>query len=149
MTLNLIKETTIIIVEDDDGHALLIENSLKRSGIKNPIIHLKDGLDAYNFFKDNIIDSKEKIEKKYLILLDIKMPKMNGIDFLKKMKNDSKLKTIPIIMLTTTDDPIEIHSCYDLGCNAYVVKPVDFSNFSETLKRIAFFVKVIKITAVN
>jgi len=147
MSIAIDKEAIILIVEDDDGHALLIQDSLKKSGIKNPIIHLKDGLEAYYFLKKNIKSSQEK--NKYLILLDIKMPKMNGTDFLKKMKKDANLKTIPIIMLTTTDDPLEIHSCYDLGCNAYIVKPVDFAKFTETLKSIAVFIMVIKITEVD
>ncbi len=142
-------ETTILIIEDDEGHALLIKESLKKSGITNTIIHLTDGSYAFSYLTENLKNTGKSPEKKYLILLDIKMSKMNGIEFLKKLKSDINLKTIPVIMLTTTDDPLEIHSCYKLGCNAYVVKPIDFNDFTETLKRIGFFLMIMKITSVN
>jgi CheY-like chemotaxis protein len=141
--MNYDNEVTILIADDDEGHAILIRENFKEAGIFNQIIHFTDGQKLYDFL---INDKFNANGKSYLILLDIKMPKMDGIEVLEKIKNDQRLKTIPVIMLTTTDDPEEIKTCYKLGCNAYITKPVDFKNFVETLKRLGLFLMIIKVT---
>ncbi len=149
--MNLIdkNEVTILIAEDVEGHAMLIEENLKTAGVSNKIMHFYNGEEVYDFFKKNIIDSAPREDCSYLLLLDIKMPKMDGFELLKFMKSHPKLKTMPVIMLTTTDDPHEIHKCYELGCNAYITKPVEIKSFIDTLKRLGLFILIIKVTDVN
>ena len=139
------KELTILIAEDDDGHADLIMEGLKGSGICNNMIRFIDGKQTWDFIsgkgKDMVLDKN----KSYLLLLDINMPKMDGVEVLERIKSNDDLKNLPIIMLTTTDDPREVEKCYALGCNIYVTKPVDFLKFAETLKRLGLFIQVVKV----
>jgi CheY-like chemotaxis protein len=139
------KELIILIVEDDDGHAELIKDGLENSGVCNKQIRFTNGLEAWEFLTETA--KLEIIEKRtaYLVLLDINMPKMNGIELLKNIKSNDVLKETPIIMLTTTDDPREIDLCYKNGCNMYVTKPVQFDKFAETLKRMGLFIQIVKV----
>ena len=84
-----------------------------------------------------------------LLLLDIRMPKMDGVDVLKKLKQDPELKKMPVIMITTTDDPREVDKCHDLGCSSYVIKPVDYEQFVEAIKQLGMFLKVVKVPKIN
>lgn len=143
--MNTYKELTILIAEDNDGHADLIMEGLKESGICNDIIRFVDGKQTWDFISgkgENIVVDKDK---SYLLLLDINMPKMDGIEVLERIKSNEDLKNLPVIMLTTTDDPREVERCYSLGCNIYVTKPVDFLKFAETLKRLGLFIQVVKV----
>src|ERR1035437_1215378 len=139
------KELIILIAEDDDGHAELINNGLVESGVKNGIIRFSNGEEVWNFFSghDNLFSYDKN--KSYLLLLDINMPKMDGLEVLKKMKSDAELKEVPVMMLTTTDDPREVEACYNLGCNIYITKPIDFSKFTEMLYRLGLFIQILKI----
>ena len=141
--MEVYKKLIILIAEDDDGHAELINNGLIESGVKNEIIRFSNGEELWNFFASN--DSKTIKENNYLLLLDINMPKMDGIEVLKLMKSDTDLKEIPIMMLTTTYDPREVEACYKLGCNIYITKPIDFNKFTEMLTRLGLFIQIIKI----
>ena len=138
------KELIILIAEDDDGHALLIKEGLEDSGVRNQIIRFSNGKEVWGFLTETRAQVKRK-NMAYLLLLDINMPKMDGVEVLKRMKNNPELNDIPIIMLTTTDDPKEVEQCYHIGCNAYVTKPIDFGNFAETLKRLGLFIQIVKI----
>ncbi len=135
---------TILIVDDDDGHALLIQRNLKSSGINNPIRRLADGQAALDFFS-NKGSAEFRAGYPYLLLLDIRMPKVDGVEVLRYLKSDPTLRTIPVIMLTTTDDPREIQRCHELGCNNYVVKPVSFDGFVESLRRLGLFLNVVQV----
>lgn len=138
------KEMVILIAEDDDGHAELIEEGLRDSGVCNQIIRFSDGKETWDFLSGighKVIDKN----KNYLLLLDINMPRMDGVEVLQRMKENEELKEIPVMMLTTTDDPREVEHCYKLGCNVYITKPVDFKTFAETLKRLGLFIQVVKI----
>jgi CheY-like chemotaxis protein len=139
------KGLTILIAEDDDGHAELIMSGLKESGICNHMIRFSDGEQTWDFLsgkdKNMVLDKK----KSYLLLLDINMPKMDGVEVLERIKGNDDLKNLPVMMLTTTDDPREVEKCYSLGCNIYITKPVDFVNFAETLKRLGLFIQVVKL----
>jgi len=141
--MEVYKKLIILIAEDDDGHAELINNGLIESGVKNEIIRFSNGEEVWNFFSSN--DSKMIQDNNYLLLLDINMPKMDGIEVLKLMKSDTDLKEIPIMMLTTTYDPREVEACYKLGCNIYITKPIDFNKFTEMLTRLGLFIQIIKI----
>jgi CheY-like chemotaxis protein len=136
---------TIIIAEDDEGHAVLIRRNLNRSGIGNPILHFRDGEDVINFFFGANPPYLEDPDMSYLILLDIKMPKIDGIEVLEKLKGNENLKKIPVIMITTTDNPREIEICHKLGCNSYIVKPVDYEKFIEVVKRLGYFLEIVQV----
>jgi CheY-like chemotaxis protein len=139
------KELIILIAEDDDGHADLIIEGLTESGVKNTIIRFSNGEEVWEFLAQIGENPKRDVDKNYLLLLDINMPKMDGIEVLTRIKKSPELKEIPTIMLTTTDDPREVEMCYKKGCNIYITKPVDFKKFADTLKRLGLFLRVVKI----
>lgn len=139
------KELIILIAEDDDGHAELIKDGLQESGVCNRIIRFANGEEAWNFLSGADPEFSRDADKSYLLLLDINMPKMDGVEVLKRLKADDELKDIPVMMLTTTDDPREVESCYKIGCNIYITKPVDFVKFSETLQSLGLFIQVVKV----
>jgi CheY-like chemotaxis protein len=139
------KELIILIAEDDDGHADLILEGLEQSGVNNKILRFSNGIEIWNFLSGNSDKDNRDINKNYLLLLDIKMPVMDGVEVLKRVKESKELKEIPVMMLTTTDDPREVEACYKLGCNMYITKPVDFKKFAETLKRLGLFIQIVKI----
>ncbi|MDR3652987.1 MAG: response regulator [Paludibacter sp.] len=143
--MEIYKELIILIAEDDDGHAELIKEGLVESGVKNKIIRFSNGEDIWNFLSLRGNNEVRDLNKNYLVLLDIKMPKMDGTEVLRKMKSDDALKEIPIMMLTTTDDPREVEACYQIGCNIYITKPIDFVKFTETLQRLGLFIQIVKI----
>ncbi len=139
------KKMIILIAEDDDGHAELIKEGLEESGVCNQMIRFSNGQEVWNFLSGT--GDREVLDKSkaYLLLLDINMPKMDGVEVLKRMKGSKELKEIPVMMLTTTDDPREVEQCYKFGCNAYITKPVDFGKFAETLRCLGLFVQIVKI----
>ena len=139
------REMIILIAEDDDGHAELIQEALADSGIGNKFIRFADGEEVWNFLSRQGTKEVRDLSKSYLLLLDINMPKVDGVEVLRRIKADEELKEIPVMMLTTTDDPREVEACYKLGCSIYITKPIDFSNFTETLKRLGLFIQVVKI----
>ncbi len=139
------KETiTILIAEDDDGHAELVRAHLLEAGIRNPYKRFRDGEELWAYLETSRRDGGA-----YLILLDIRMPRMDGVEVLKRIKSDQALSRIPVIMLTTTDDPREVEECYQLGCNCYVTKPIDFAAFAETLNRLGLFIMIMRVSEVH
>jgi len=139
------KEMIIVITDDDDGHAELIKEGLQNSGVSNPMIRFSHGEELWEFLKGKKVhDCYFDCTKAYLLLLDINMPRMDGVEVLRRMKADEQLREIPVMILTTTDDPREVEKCYRLGCNVYITKPVDFSMFAETLRRLGLFLQVVK-----
>jgi len=147
------KAVTILIAEDDDGHAELISDNLLEAGITNPIIRFRNGQEALDFFfgssKPQPDVSRMIPGRAYMLLLDIRMPKVGGVEVLRQIKADPQLKNMPVIMLTTTDDPREIQNCYALGCSCYVTKPVDYHTFSEMLVRLGLFLLVVQVPGLN
>jgi CheY-like chemotaxis protein len=139
------KELIILVAEDDDGHAELITEGLLDSGVKNQIIRFSNGEEVWKFISNTGDIHGRSKNHTYLLLLDINMPKMDGIEVLRRMKSDDEFKEIPVMMLTTTDDPREVEVCYRLGCNVYITKPIDFIKFTETLRRLGLFLQIIKI----
>jgi CheY-like chemotaxis protein len=135
---------TILIVDDDAGHRELVRRNLKRSGLINPILTLSEGQEALDFvFRRGV--HANRAEAELLILLDINMPGINGVEVLRQIKEDPEKRKIPILMLTTTDDPREVARCYELGCNVYVTKPVDPGEFMEAVNRIGLFLSIVKV----
>jgi len=135
----------IVLVEDDDGHANLVERNLKRAGITNGIERLKDGQDAIDYLHGAGAFADRKPSHPILLLLDIKMPRVDGIEALRQIKSDPRTALIPVIMLTTTDDPREIQRCYELGCSVYITKPVDYQAFVDAINRLGLFLQVVRI----
>lgn len=144
-----LQKMTVLIAEDDDGHAELIREHLEDTGMRNPMIRFKDGQEVWNFLSRSGAGPHRQTKQSYLLLLDIQMPKMDGVEVLKRIKADETLRSMPVIMLTTTNDPREVEKCYGLGCNSYVSKPVEYSQFSEALKRLGLFIMVIQVSALN
>lgn len=141
-------ELTVLIAEDDDGHAILIREQLEDVGIHNPIQRFRDGAEVWNFLSGEggaAGASMRDPSHSYLLLLDIRMPRMDGVEVLRRIKATPALHSLPVIMLTTTDDPREVAECYALGCNSYVTKPVNFDDFSEVIKRLGLFISVIAV----
>jgi CheY-like chemotaxis protein len=139
------KELVVIIADDDDGHSFLIEHELRESGVLNHIFRFADGQELWDFFNGTEIRGLAySARKAYLVLLDINMPRMDGIELLEKMKANAVRREYPVIMLTTTDDPLEVEKCYQAGCNMYISKPIDFARFTETLRRLGLFIQIVK-----
>lgn len=141
------KEVVILIAEDNEGQAGLIRKNLTRAGIANPIVHLRDGQEVIDF----LFAERYKVENpgdSFVLLLDIRMPKLDGIEVLKQIKNDDELKKIPVIMVTTTDDPREVAQCHKLGCNTYITKPVEYDVFVNTIKQLGLFLSVVQVPKV-
>lgn len=139
------KLVTILMAEDDDGHAVLIERALRDAGLINPVLRFRDGQETLDFLEG--LDHAPALQegRSYLLLLDINMPKVDGVEVLRIVKADPWLKTLPVIMLTTTDDPREIQRCYELGCGCYITKPVEFTQFMSTLNRLGLFLQVVAV----
>jgi CheY-like chemotaxis protein len=136
---------TIIMIEDDEGHARLIERNIRRSGVNNAIIPFSNGTDAigYLFGKDG--NGLERKDDALLILLDLNLPDMTGIEILRRVKESPYLKHAPVVVLTTTDDSREIKRCYELGCNVYVTKPVNSDSFANAIRQLGLFFSVIQV----
>ena len=131
---------TIIMIEDDTGHARLIEKNIRRAGVTNEIKHFDYGGAAMDFLLGN-----EAHATPLLILLDLNLPDMSGTDILEKIKADDKLHRAPVIVLTTTDDKVEIQRCYDLGCNVYITKPVEYETFAAAIRQLGLFLSVMQV----
>ena len=114
------KTVTILLVEDNPGHARLVEKNLHRANITNPIIILSDGRQAMDYLFREGIYSGAPIPENLLVLLDLNLPVVDGYQVLRRMKENAATRRIPVIVLTTTDDAREINRCYDLGCNVYI-----------------------------
>jgi len=134
------REVEIVLVEDNLQDAEMTIRALTRNGISNKIIHLKNGVEAIDFILGiGQFDGRNVSVRPKVILLDLKMPKINGIEVLRKIKSDTNAKTIPVVVLTSSKEDPDISTCYDLGVNAYVVKPVGFENFSKAVSEIGLF----------
>lgn len=130
----------IVMVEDDHGHAKLIEKNIRRANIGNDIMHFDAGQPALDYlFSPEVLANGP-----LLILLDLNLPDMSGTDILAEVKRDERLRRAPVVVLTTTDDKTEIQRCYDLGCNVYITKPVDYENFASAIRQLGLFLSVMQ-----
>ena len=134
---------TIVMIEDDEGHARLIERNIRRAGINNAIRPFPDGTSGLNYIME---DANGPVKNgPALVLLDLNLPDMSGTDILAKIKSHPSLKRTPVVVLTTTDDKVEIQRCYDLGCNVYITKPVNYEGFSNAIRQLGLFFSVIQV----
>jgi CheY-like chemotaxis protein len=140
------QEVTILLVEDNAGHARLIEKNLRRSNITNSVVTIGDGQQALDYlFSEGDYASSEGPDSPLLVLLDLNLPSLDGYQVLEHMKADDRTKRIPVIILTTTDDPREVARCYDLGCSVYVTKPLDYGQFAEATRNLGLFLSVVTL----
>jgi len=142
-------EPVILIVEDDEGHAILIRENLQAAGLNNRMEHFRDGQAVLDFFFKPGHQPAYVHGQMYLVLLDIRMPKVDGIEVLRRIKADVNLRKLPVIMLTTTDDSREVERCHQLGCSVYIQKPVDYEKFAEAIRRLGMFVTLMLVPPVN
>ncbi len=136
------QNTQIVISEDNDGHAALIERNLRRAGIKNDIIRFEDGYKTLEYFAKFKEDIDFRPYNSFILILDLKMPKIGGIEVLNEVKKSLLLRKIPIIVFTTTNSPQEVDRCYSLGCSNYVQKPIDYTEFVNAINLIGKFLLV-------
>jgi CheY-like chemotaxis protein len=137
------RPVNIVMIEDDDGHARLIEKNIRRAGINNDIRHFTDGGSAVDYLWNDAAGPAKNGPA--LILLDLNLPDMSGTDILEKVKSDAVLKKTPVVVLTTTDDKLEVQRCYDLGCNVYITKPVNYDSFADAIRQLGLFLSVIQV----
>jgi CheY-like chemotaxis protein len=144
--VNTHQPVNIIMIEDDDGHARLIERNIRRAGISNTIHHFTDGTSALEFIFNG--SDGPILNGPAMVLLDLNLPDMSGTDILTRIKSVDKLKRTPVVVLTTTDDKVEIQRCYDLGCNVYITKPVNYEAFADAIRQLGLFLAVIQVPEV-
>ena len=143
------RDVVILIADDDAGHARLIEKNLNRAGLVNKILRFEDGQQILDFLFRRGGGPARSAEAAYFILLDIRMPKVDGVEVLRQLKADPELRKIPVSMLTTTDDPREVERCHALGCNNYIVKPVDYDKFSDAIRQLGLFVSLVQVPEIH
>lgn len=125
----------ILLVEDNDYDAELTIHALKKGNVANNIVRLSNGAEALDFiFAKGQYEARNRNIKPKLILLDLKMPKVDGLEVLEALKGNEETKIIPVVMLTSSKENPDIKKCYELGVNSYIVKPVDMSGFVESIK---------------
>ncbi|HEY2734015.1 MAG TPA: response regulator, partial [Polyangiales bacterium] len=131
---------TVLIVDDDQGHSELVRRNLRRSGVSYELEWIPNGAQALDYVSQRGAHASRQLRANLLLLLDINMPgDIDGLEVLRRLKSDPNTRAIPIVMLTTTDDPREIDRCYELGCNAYVTKPIESAAFTEAIHRIGLW----------
>ncbi len=136
---------TILLIEDDPGHARLIEKNVRRAGVTNEIVPFTDGTGALAHLFGQDATGARTAQRPMLVLLDLNLPDMSGIAILERIKGDEHLKRVPVVVLTTTDDKVEIQRCYDLGCNVYITKPVDYEGFATAIRQLGLFLSVMQV----
>ncbi len=140
-----ITPVTIVMIEDDEGHARLIEKNIRRAGVNNEIVPFTNGTEAVSFLFGADGSGEVSTHRHLLILLDLNLPDMTGVDILEKIKNNVHTKRSPVVVLTTTDDQREIQRCYDLGANVYITKPVNYESFANAIRQLGLFFSVIQV----
>ncbi|MFD1303795.1 response regulator [Methylobacterium marchantiae] len=133
------------MIEDDEGHARLIERNIRRAGVNNDIIPFRDGTSALAYLMGPDGSGEASAKRPLLILLDLNLPDMTGIDILEKVKANPHTRRSPVVVLTTTDDSREVQRCYDLGANVYITKPVNYEGFANAIRQLGLFFSVMQV----
>ena len=137
------RKLTILLAEDDDGHATLLRRNLDRTHIDAEVLRMRNGQEILDYLAPSAAENPPTVP--VLVLLDISMPKVDGIEVLRRIKADPATRAIPVYMLTTTDNPLEIERCFDLGCNAYVTKPIAYDAFILAIQRLCGFLEITQL----
>lgn len=136
---------SVLMVEDDDGHATLVRRSLRRAGLPTEPVHLRDGQELLDYVYGRGQWSSRSRHESLAMILDLNMPRLGGTQVLERLKQDQALSRIPVFVLTTTDNPVEIDRCYALGAAACLVKPVDYGAFNDMMQRLANFLMTARL----
>ncbi|WP_042689253.1 response regulator [Azospirillum sp. B506] len=136
---------SIVMIEDDEGHARLIEKNIRRAGVTNEIVPFTDGTSALAYLFGPDGTGQASTGRALLILLDLNLPDMTGVDILSKLKANPYTRRFPVVVLTTTDDRQEIQRCYDIGASVYITKPVNYESFATAIRQLGLFFSVIQI----
>jgi two-component system response regulator len=130
----------ILLIEDNQQDAELVIRTLKKNNVGNRIMHLSDGTEALDFlFGEGKYSQREPRNKPGIILLDLNLPKLNGIEILRKIKNDERTRAIPVVIMTASSEAKDILESYQIGVNGYVIKPVAFSDFAKAISDLGFY----------
>jgi two-component system response regulator len=133
-------EVEILLVEDNPNDAELTLRALKKHHLANKVLHVKDGAEALEFLFANGAYDQRKVENvPRVILLDLKLPKVSGLEVLRKVKSDERTRVIPVVVLTSSREDRDLAECYALGVNSYIVKPVEFENFVRAVSDMGFY----------
>jgi CheY-like chemotaxis protein len=143
--MNNAKPVSIVMIEDDEGHAKLIEKNIRRAGVNNEIVPFASGTAALEFLLGADGSGTVSAGRQQLILLDLNLPDMTGIHILEQLKNNPHTRRSPVVVLTTTDDTREIQRCYDLGANVYITKPVNYEAFANAIRQLGLFFAVMQV----
>jgi CheY-like chemotaxis protein len=140
------KPVTILLVEDDDGHARLLEKNLRHGGVLNRLVRVIDGQEAVDYMsRSGSYEDSLRYPLPGVVLLDVRMPRLDGFEVLAFLKSDPQLMRIPVIMLTSTDNQHEINRAYEMGANGYVVKPVRIESFIDRVAKLGMFIEIIEL----
>jgi len=143
------RHVKIIMVEDDEGHARLIEKNIRRAGVNNDIVAFVNGTEALAYLLGADGTGSTHAGETLLVLLDLNLPDMTGMDILARLRDSVHLKRTMVIILTTTDDPREVHRCYELGANVYVPKPMQYEKFVNAIQQLGLFLSVMAVPEVS
>ncbi|MHC4125911.1 MAG: response regulator [Planctomycetota bacterium] len=136
------KNAVILIAEDDTGHFELVKKNLWLSCVDHEILQFRDGQQILDFLFETGKGAIREAGQSYILILDIRMPKVDGREVLRRMKEDNELRKIPVFMLTTTDDISEVERCYKMGCSFYMVKPIDYHKFMMAMRNLGTFLSM-------
>ncbi len=142
-------EVIILVAEDDAGHARLVEKNLARAGLHNPVKQFGHGQAVLDFLFCRGPGPHRVVGVPYLLLLDIRMPQVDGVEVLRQVKLDPELRKLPVIMLTTTDDPREVERCHAIGCSSYLVKPVAYEKFAEAIQKLGLYITLLEVPGIH
>jgi CheY-like chemotaxis protein len=143
--MNASAPVVIVMIEDDLGHATLIEKNIRRAGVNNEIVSFNNGTAALAYLLGADGTGGVHANKPLLVLLDLNLPDMTGVDILTRIKKNEHLQRAPVVVLTTTDDKREIERCYEQGCNVYITKPVNYDSFAAAIRQLGLFLSVIQV----
>jgi CheY-like chemotaxis protein len=141
------RKLTILLAEDDDGHATLFRRNLQRTRIEAEVLRMRNGQEILDYLGQPPTEKTRAVPT--LVLLDISMPKVDGIEVLRRIKANPETRTLPVYMLTTTDNPLEIERCFELGCNAYVTKPIAYDAFIKAIERLCGFLEITQLPGIT
>jgi CheY-like chemotaxis protein len=128
---------SVLLAEDDEGHATLVRRNLRRAGLESELVHLRDGQELLDYLHQRAPWGGRPAHESVVMILDLNMPRLGGFEVLERLKQDADAARIPVFVLTTTDNALEIDRCYALGAAVCLVKPVDYGAFSEMVRRVA------------
>lgn len=139
------RNPNILLVEDNDLDFEMVNRMLTRIGAPNKLVRAKDGLDAMDILHGQV--SGQEVDPPFIVLLDLNMPRMNGIEFLSKLRSDNRFKNISVFVFTTSESPDDINAAFDNATNGYIVKPDTTSELKDVLTKFLDYIGVTKIPA--